>query len=272
MIEKLEESLTYIRQKCTLQPEYAIILGSGLKNLVHEVEVVAEIPFADIPHFPQATVEGHGGSLVIGNVSGKNVVVMSGRFHYYEGYDMQQVTYPVRVFKKWGIEKLIVSNASGGVNEQMEVGDVMLISDHINLQSEHPLRGKNDDRLGPRFPDMLEAYDKAWLKLGSEICAEHKIRYSTGVYVGVTGPTFETPAEYRFFNRIGGDAVGMSTVPEVIVARHMHMRVFAISVISDIGYPLHKSGNVSHSIVLQKAAEAEPKLTLVVKELLKRDT
>lgn len=270
IIDLLNDSLAYIREETKFVPEIGIVLGSGLSQLTHEIEIVHQIEYSDIPHFPQSTVKGHKSQLIFGRIRGKNIVCMSGRFHYYEGYTMAQVTYPIRLMKFLGVKNLIVSNASGGLNPNQEVGDLVIISDHINLQPEHPLRGKNYDELGPRFPDMMHTYNAQWMEMGLEIARSMNIRCEKGVYVGVQGPTFETPAEYKFFHLIGGDAVGMSTVPEVIVARHMGMEVFGISVIADCGYPFNKMQEVSHDIVLQKAAEAEPKMTGLVVELIGR--
>lgn len=269
LFDKIKEAADYIRTRVSEQPEIGVILGSGLGNLASEVRVSQELVYNEIPHFPQATVKGHGGKMIFGEWAGKKIVAMSGRFHYYEGHSMESVTFPVRVMKALGIETLIVSNAAGGMKPGMEVGDLMIITDHINLQPEHPLRGKNDERLGPRFPEMLRSYDEELVAKASAIADKMKIRYHKGVYVGVQGPTFETPAEYKMFFLIGGDAVGMSTVPEVIVARHMNMRVFALSVISDIGYPADAMDtSISHEIVLQKASAAEPVMTELIRNLV----
>lgn len=268
LAHQLEETARYLHSQLSGQYKYGIILGSGLGNMSREMEVHTEIPYHLIPHFPVSTVEGHSGKLIFGSISGKNVVAMSGRFHYYEGYSMQQVVYPIRVMKKLGVDTLLVSNASGGMNPAFEVGDLMIITDHIYLQPEHPLRGKNDENLGPRFPNMNNAYDEELIRKALTIAIDNNITCHTGVYVGVQGPTFETPAEYKMFHLIGGDAVGMSTTPEVVVARHANMRVFALSVISDMGYPPEKADKVTHEFVLQKAKEAEPKMTKIVTELL----
>lgn len=269
MYKKFEETASYIRQFITEKtPEFAIVLGSGLSSLIDEIKPISEIAYADIPNFPQTTVEGHGKKLIYGTIEGKYVLLMTGRFHFYEGYSMQEVTFPFRVFHLLGIDKLIVSNASGGVNPNFEIGDIMLITDHINMFPEHPLRGKNLDKFGPRFPDMSQAYDREMLSLAEKIAKEQGIKVQKGVYVGLQGPTFETPAEYGMVRHIGGDAVGMSTVPEIIVARHQGTRVFAVSVISDLGGP-DISPNVSHEEVLEAVNKTMPKVIKLVKEFIK---
>lgn len=269
MLEKFNESVAYIKSKTTVEPTIGIILGTGLGGLVKEIEIINEIPYKDIPNFPVSTVESHSGKLIFGNLGGKKVVAMQGRFHYYEGYDMKQVTFPVRVMKLLGIERLFVSNASGGVNPDFEVGEIMIQDDHINLFPAHPLIGKNFDELGPRFPDMSEPYDPEMIALAKKIAAENNIKVSVGTYAGLTGPTLETPAEYKYVRAIGADAVGMSTVPEVIVARHMEIPCFAISIITDLGVPgkIHK---VSLQDVIDVANRQEPKMTLIMTELISR--
>ena len=266
---KIQESVAYLKSKISADYHYGVVLGSGLGNFTDVINIHVQIPYKEIPNFLTSTVLGHKGSLIFGEVSGKNVVAMSGRFHYYEGYSMQEVVFPIRVMKYLGIDNVIISNASGGMNGAFEVGDLMIITDHIYLQPEHPLRGKNDDRLGPRFPNMNDVYNPDYISKAKAIAALNNIKVHTGVYVGVQGPTFETPAEYKAFALMGGDAVGLSTTPEVVVARHMGMEVFAISVISDMGYPPEKADRVSHAFVLEKAAAAEPKMTLIIQELLK---
>lgn len=270
LLEKIKETSDFLIAKIEHDYKHGIILGSGLGNLTKEILNHVVIPYTEIPNFPTSTVKGHGGSLIFGELGGKNVVAMSGRFHYYEGYSMEEVTFPVRVMKALGVETLLVSNASGGMNANFEVGDLMILTDHIYLQPEHPLRGKNYEELGPRFPNMNNAYNPEMIKKGLQIAKENNITCHSGVYVGVQGPTFETPAEYKMFSIIGGDIVGMSTTPEVVVARHGSMEVFAISVISDIGYPFDKADKVTHEFVLKKAAEAEPKMTKIIIELLKQ--
>ena len=233
MLQTIKQTADYIRSRVEGEmPKTAIILGTGLGALVDHIDNKQYIPYTDIPNFPVSTVEGHSGNLIFGTLGSKRVMAMQGRFHFYEGYDMKQVTFPVRVMKALGIETLFVSNAAGGMNPAFEIGDIMIITDHINLFPEHPLRGKNYNELGPRFPDMSEAYSHRLIKHALDIAKEKDIRVMQGVYVGTSGPTFETPAEYRYFHIIGGDAVGMSTVPEVIVARHSGMEVFAVSVIT----------------------------------------
>jgi len=267
MLQKIQQTINYIRQCIDFEPEVGIILGTGLGNLANDIQVEKTLSYADIPNFPVSTVQGHKGQLVFGMLSGKRVVAMQGRFHFYEGYSMEQVTYPVRVLKMLGIKMLIVSNASGGMNTSFQVGDIMVITDHINHFGTNPLIGKNYDEFGPRFPEMSEAYDKRFIKLAFEVAEKNNIHLQKGVYIGVTGPTFETPAEYKFFHIAGADAVGMSTVPEVIVARHMSLPVFALSVITDMG--IGTTEKPTHEEVQKAAAAAEPKMTLVIKEMLK---
>lgn len=269
MLAKIEESKSFIQSKTSVKPQIGIILGTGLGGLVNEINIIDEIPYHEIPNFPVSTVVGHSGKLIFGELGGKQVVAMQGRFHYYEGYNMQEVTFPVRVMKFLGIERLFVSNASGGVNPDFEIGEIMIINDHINLFPAHPLTGKNEDSLGPRFPDMSEAYDKGMIALAQKIAQENSIRIAEGVYAGLTGPTLETPAEYKYVRVIGADTVGMSTVPEVIVARHMGIPCFAISIITDLGVP-GKIMEVTHEDVIQVAKKQEPKMTLIMRELIAR--
>ena len=244
--DKINETARIIQSYITEHtPEFAIILGSGLNKLEDEVEVISEIKYNNIPNFPKSTVEGHKGKLIYGKIENRYVLMMAGRVHYYEGYTMQEVTFPIRVFAQLGIKRLIVSNASGGVNPNFSIGDVMVIRDHINLFPEHPLRGKNLDLFGARFPDMSKPYSQAMITELEKIAKKHKIKLQKGVYVGLQGPSFETPAEYGMVRILGGDAVGMSTVPEVIVARHQNMEVCALSVITDLGGP-DISPDVSH--------------------------
>ena len=266
---KITAAGEYISKFRQDRPLAGIILGSGLGNLVKEIKESIDIPYSDIPYFPESTVEGHSGKLILGYLQGKPVVAMAGRFHFYEGFSMQQVTFPVRVMKALGIHTLFISNAAGGMNPSFKVGDLMIIRDHINLQPEHPLRGKNEDTLGPRFPDMSEPYSRTLITAAGKIAAANNISLHSGVYVGVQGPTFETRAEYRYMHIIGGDAVGMSTVPEVIVAAHAGLKVFAMSVITDIG--IREEENViTHEEVLAAAAAAEPRLTLIFSELIRQ--
>lgn len=269
MYELINETADWIKQRMYNNPETAIILGTGLGELVKEITERQELPYTEIPNFPVSTVEGHTGKLIFGKLGNKDIMAMQGRFHYYEGYNMDQVTFPVRVMKAIGIKTVFLSNASGGMNDDYEVGDLMMITDHINRFPEHPLRGKNHDDLGPRFPDMSDAYSKRLQKKALEIADELGIKLHKGVYVGTSGPTFETLAEYKFFRIIGGDAVGMSTVPEVIVARHAGLEVFAISVITDIGIE-GKLVEVTHEEVQKAALAAQPKMTQIMRELINR--
>lgn len=269
MLEKIKETSSFISKKVGKIPEIAVILGSGLGNLADHMDISCEIDYHDIPNFPVSTVAGHAGKLIFGSLGGKYLMAMKGRFHYYEGYDMKQVTFPVRVMQNLGIKTLFVSNAAGGMNKEFRVGDVMVITDHINLFPENPLRGKNYDELGTRFPAMTEAYKKFLVKYADEIADECGLRLMHGVYVGTTGPTFETPAEYEYFRVIGGDAVGMSTVPEVIVANHAGMDVFGVSVITDLG---GKDIDYvpSHEEVQQAAETAAPVMVKLITEMLKK--
>jgi purine-nucleoside phosphorylase len=268
MLQKIQETAEFLKGKMTTTPETAIILGTGLGSLVNEITDKYEIEYKDIPNFPLSTVEGHSGKLIFGKLGDKEIMAMQGRFHFYEGYSMKEVTFPVRVMRELGIKTLFVSNAAGGMNPDFIIGDLMIINDHINFFPEHPLRGKNIP-YGDRFPDMSAAYDKELIAMAKEIAAEKGIRVVEGVYLGTQGPTFETPAEYRMFHRMGGDAVGMSTVPEVIVARHCGIRVFGISVITDLGV----EGIVvecSHEEVQKAADEAQPKMTTIFREIVNR--
>ena len=268
-LDLIKETADFIKNTVGDLPSIGIILGTGLGDLVNHIEIKCEIDYHNIPNFPVSTVEGHSGKLIFGNLGGKYIVAMQGRFHYYEGYDMKQVTFPVRVMRQLGVETLFVSNAAGGMNKEFRVGDVMIITDHINLFPENPLRGKNHEELGTRFPAMTEAYCHAMICMADDIANEDNLRLMHGVYVGTQGPTFETPAEYEYFRIIGGDAVGMSTVPEVIVANHAGMRVFGVSVITDLGgkdileVPTHEE--------VQKAAiKAQPVMTHVITKMLER--
>ena len=267
MLKKIKEISSFLLEKVENSPEIGIILGTGLGGLISEIQNKYTIDYKDIPSFPVSTVEGHSGCMIFGTLSGKNVMVMQGRFHFYEGYNMQEVTLPVRIMHIMGVQKLIVSNASGGVNPEFKIGDLMILSDHINLIP-NPLIGPNLNTLGTRFPDMSDAYDSELIRTAEEIGQKNNIALQKGVYVAVTGPCLETPAEYKFIRTIGGDAVGMSTVPEIIVARHMKIPCFAISVITDLGVP-GKIQKVTHEDVQNVAENAEPKLTLIVKKLIK---
>ena len=268
MYERIQETASWLKARMTSSPKTAIILGTGLGQLSSEITDKTEFPYTDIPNFPVSTVEGHSGKLIFGKLGGIDILAMQGRFHFYEGYSMKEVTFPVRVMYELGIKTLFVSNASGGMNETFHVGDLMIITDHINFFPEHPLRGKNFPT-GPRFPDMHEAYDRGLIKLASEIASEKKIRVKYGVYVGVQGPTFETPAEYKMYRILGGDAVGMSTVPEVIVAHHCGIRTFGVSVITDLG-GFDVPVEVSHEEVQEAANKAQPFMTEIMREMIIR--
>lgn len=266
-MKRLEETVSFIRAAYAHTPVVGIVLGSGLGNLVAEMKVEKEIPYSDLPHFPVSTVEGHSGKMIFGELGGKKVLAMAGRFHYYEGYSASEVAYPVRVMKMLGVETLLLSNAAGGMNLDFEVGDLMIIRDQISLFTVNPLIGKNESQLGPRFPDMSEPYNKSLIEKALAIAAEQGISVHQGVYAGVTGPTFETRAEYKMLHILGADAVGMSTVQEVIVARHMGVKVFAISVITDLGIR-EEENIITHEEVLAAAGAAEPKLTAIFKQLV----
>lgn len=268
MLTKIKETASFIHDIIKETPDFAIVLGSGLGALKDEVEISHTIEYSQIPNFPQTTVVGHSGKLIYGTLEGKKTLMMSGRFHYYEGYDMAAVTFPLRVFGVLGIKNLIVSNASGGVNPNFKVADVMIIKDHINMMPEHPLRGKNIEELGPRFVDMSEPYNRTMINIAQKVAEDNGIDVKTGVYVGLQGPTFESPAEYGLIRYIGGDAVGMSTVPEVIVAKHQSMDCFGISIITDLGGP-EIAYNVSHEEVLAAANKAMPNVIKIVKGLVK---
>ncbi len=267
MWEQVQETVRFIHSKTQFTPEYGIVLGSGLGHFIDEMQVEFTLPYNEILNFPVSTVEGHKGALVFGTIGAKKVVAMQGRFHYYEGYSMQEVTFPIRVMKFLGVQKLIVSNASGGVNPNYKVGDIVLIQDHINLTPEHPLRGKNEERFGPRFVNMSEPYSKKMIAKAIELAKDLDIAVKKGIYLGLQGPSYETLAEYKMVKILGADCVGMSSVPEVIVARHMNLETFGVSIISDMGD--EKSiGTVTHEEVLMATQEAEPKLRKLIKELI----
>lgn len=269
MLETIKQTSDYLKNKIGEIPSTSIILGTGLGELANEIDNKTEITYSEIPNFPISTVEGHSGKLIIGTLGGNRILAMQGRFHFYEGYSMKEVTFPVRVFQALGVKYLFVSNAAGGMNPSFDIGDIMLIEDHINMFPEHPLRGKNYDELGTRFPDMSEAYDKKLRMMAMQIANEKNIKLQHGVYVGVQGPTFETPAEYQFFRVIGGDAVGMSTVPEVIVANHAKMKVLAFSIITDLGVP-GKIVEVSHEEVQEAAKIAQPKMAEIMRAIVQK--
>ncbi|RMD91559.1 MAG: purine-nucleoside phosphorylase [Calditrichaeota bacterium] len=266
---QIEEAGNFLKSKTKIKPEIGIILGTGLGALAEEIEKEAVISYEDIPHFPISTVESHAGRLIFGTLSGKQVMAMQGRFHYYEGYSMKQITFPVRVMKFLGAHTLLVSNACGGMNPLFTPGDIMIITDHINLFGDNPLIGPNDETLGPRFPDMSEPYTRELIEIAEQIALEEKIKVQKGVYVGLPGPNLETRAEYRFLRFIGADVVGMSTIPEVIVAVHSGMRVLGLSVVTDSCLPdALKPVNIQE--ILKVAAEAEPKLTLLMKRVVEK--
>ena len=268
MLERIQETAAFLKDKMHTRPETAIILGTGLGSLVNEIEDKYEISYETIPHFPISTVEGHSGKLIFGKLGKKDILAMQGRFHFYEGYAMTEVTFPIRVMRELGIKTLFVSNAAGGMNPDFEIGDLMIITDHINFFPEHPLRGKNIP-YGPRFPDMSEAYNKELIRKADEIAAEKGIKVQHGIYIGTQGPTYETPAEYKMFRILGADAVGMSTVPEVIVANHCGIRVFGMSVITDLGVE-GKIVEVTHEEVQKAADKAQPLMTTIMRELINR--
>ena len=267
MYETAKQSAEYIQSKLKVTPEIGLILGSGLGVLADEIEDAVAIPYSEIPNFPVSTVHGHAGQLVIGQLSGKTVIAMQGRFHHYEGYTMDKVTFPVRVMKLLGVEKLIVTNAAGGVNKGFTPGDLMLITDHINMMG-NPLIGANDERFGPRFPDMSTAYDKEFQQMARKVAADLNIAIQEGVYLGLTGPTYETPAEIRMIRTLGGDAVGMSTVPEVIVANHSSMRVLGISCITNMAAGILDQP-LNHEEVIETTEKVKNTFLLYVKELVK---
>lgn len=269
MLQKVTEAVNFIKSKYKTTPAVGIVLGSGLGSFTQQINIEFEITYNDIPHFPISTVDGHTGKLIFGDLSGKKVVAMAGRFHYYEGYSTQEVVFPIRVLKFLGIETLLISNAAGGTNTTFQVGDLMIIKDHISTLTLNPLLGKNDEKFGTRFPDMSEPYKKFLIDKAKKIGAENNIELKEGIYVGVTGPSFETRAEYKMLNMLGGDAVGMSTVQEVIAAVHLGLPVFALSVITDIGIR-QEENKITHEEVLQAAKDAEPKLALIFKELIAR--
>ena len=267
MKKRINEAVEYIRTICIAKPAVGIILGTGLGTFTKEIKIDSEIFYGDIPHFPLSTVEGHSGKLIFGELCGKNVVTMSGRFHHYEGYSADEVIFPVRVMKHLGIKTLLLSNAAGGVNPKFEVGDLMIIKDHISQFTVNPLIGKNDREMGPRFPDMSEPYSKRLIKKAKQIAETNGINIREGVYIAVTGPTFETRAEYKMVHILGGDAVGMSTVQEVIAAVHLGLECFAMSVITDLGIR-DQENKITHEEVLQAAKEAEPKFARLFRELV----
>ena len=271
LYDKIQATASFIQQKISSQPKVGLILGSGLGDLTDTIENPIEIPYSDIPNFPVSTVKGHDGSLYFGKIGDTDVMLMAGRFHYYEGYSMQQVTFPIRVMKEMGVKRLLLSNASGGMNPEYQVGDLVILRDHINLLPDNPLIGKNYDELGPRFPDMSEPYDDGMMHLAKKIADEKGYRSHLGVYAALSGPCFETPAEYRYLRTIGADVVGMSTVPEVIVWRHGGLPCFAISIVTDLG-GFENAQKVSMEEVLRVANISEGKMTAIIKEMLAKIT
>ena len=268
MLKDVNKAYEYIGNRTSLRPEIAIVLGTGLGVLADEIEVVNEFSYTDIPGFKGSTVAGHSGRLLFGTLTGVPVVAMQGRLHYYEGYSMEEITFPIRLMKRLGVKVLMVSNAAGGLNPDFVPGDIMLITDHINLFPENPLRGKNDDSIGVRFPDMSNAYDKRLIQRAETIAWEWDIPLKKGVYVGIQGPAYETPAEYRFFRIIGGDTIGMSTVPEVIVANHAGMACFGVSVVANAGLDPN-AAKVTHEEVQTNTLTAQAKLSLLFREMVK---
>ncbi len=267
LLQQLKQTADYIKTKYTAQPAIGIVLGSGLGNFVSEINIECEINYDELPHFPVSTVKGHSGKLIFGKIADKNVVVMAGRFHYYEGYTSQQVVYPIRVMKMLGVKTMLISNAAGAVNTSFKVGDMMIINDHISFFTVNPLLGKNEDALGLRFPDMSEPYSKQLIIKAKSVAKNLGYELKEGVYCGVTGPTFETRAEYKLIKTVGCDAVGMSTVQEVIAAVHAGIKVFAVSIITDLG--IREDDNIiTHEEVLAAAGEAEPKMTALFKKLV----
>lgn len=267
MLQKIDETISFLKKQTDIKPDVGIVLGTGLGGLVNEIKIKTEIGYEEIPNFPVSTVDGHDGKLIFGTLGNKDVVAMKGRFHYYEGWSMTDISYPVRVFKFLGISCLILSNASGGVNPDFSIGDLMIIEDHINLMP-NPLIGKHYPEFGSRFPDMSETYSKDLIRKTEKIADKLKIKIKKGVYTATTGPTFETPAEYKYFRTIGSDAVGMSTAPETIVAHQMGVKCFGISVITDLGVP-GRIEYITHENVQDVAGKTERKMTLLIKELLK---
>jgi len=266
MLEKINETTEFLKGRGFINPDAGIVLGTGLGGLSAKMENCIEVDYKDIPNFPVSTVEGHAGKLIFGDFGKKKIVVMKGRFHFYEGYGQDHIALPIRVLKYLGIKCLFLSNAAGGVNPNFMIGDIMIITDHINLLP-NPLIGKNDDRIGARFPDMGEAYDKYLIKKALIIAEDLKIKIHKGVYLSTSGPTFETPAEYKYFRIIGADAVGMSTTPEVIIARHMNLPVFAVSIITDLGVE-GKIAYTTHQSVLDEAAKTEERMTALMTEMI----
>lgn len=270
MLKIIQETADFLKSKIATLPKTGIILGTGLGNLVTQITDKTEIPYETIPNFPVSTVEGHSGKLIFGKLGDIDVLAMQGRFHYYEGYDMKQVTFPVRVMKAIGIENLLVSNASGGVHPDFEIGDLMIITDHINFFPEHPLRGKNFEELGTRFPDMSTVYNHGFIKIAEETAKKLGFSLQKGIYIGSSGPTLETPAEYRLFRIFGADATGMSTVPEVITAHHQGMKIFGMSVITNVSVKDNPEEETTHEEVQNVAGLVEPRMTAIIERLIEK--
>jgi len=266
-MKRLDETVDYLKNRCEISPKVAVVLGSGLGGLIEKVEIANEIPYTEIPNFPVSTVKGHKGTLIFGKLGGVELVVMNGRFHFYEGYTMQEITYPEYVFKRLGVKSIVLSNAAGGINPTFQIGDIMLIRDHINFFGTNPLVGPNDDTLGPRFPDMREIYRKDLIRRAHRIAKEEGFHLQEGVYIGGTGPSFETPAEYKAFHILGADSVGMSTVPEAIVSNYLGLKVFALSVITNLGLA-ERTTEDSHDEVLSAAGKAGPGMTRLIERLV----
>ena len=268
LYEKIQEAISFIRLRTDFQPTIGIILGTGLGGLVENITVTEKIRYNDIPNFPTSTVESHSGELIFGELAGKKVVAMSGRVHYYEGYSMKEVTFPVRVLKFLGIETIVISNAAGSTNENIKEGDIVFVKDHINLQPENPLRGYNDERIGPRFPDMKDAYTPELIQFAKKVATEKGIKFHEGVYLGLQGPNLETPAEYNYIHTIGADLVGMSTIPEVLVAKHMDLKIFVISVVSNQCFPIENITQTTIEEVIEVVGKASPKMISIVEGML----
>jgi purine-nucleoside phosphorylase len=268
LYEQIQEAVAYIRRQTDFPAQTAIVLGTGLGNLTDDLQVEAEIDYADIPHFARSTVQSHKGKLIFGFLGAHPVVVMAGRFHWYEGWNMEQVTFPIRVLKFLGTERLIITNVSGGVNPHLQAGDLVIVHDHINLLPDNPLRGPNDERLGPRFPDMMRTYDENLRQIAIKTARKHQIRAFEGVYSALPGPNLETPAEYTMLRNLGSDCTGMSSIPEVLVARHMNLPVLMISLVSNVAYPRSAIRETTVEQVIATAQAAEPKMRLLIRELL----
>lgn len=268
--DKIQESVKFIKDKISQTPSIAIVLGSGLGNFTEQIDILHRFKYEDLPHFPPATVKGHAGELIIGTIDGQTVIAQSGRYHYYEGYNMKEVTFPIRVFKYLGVDNLIIASATGGIHEDYEAGDITIVNDHINLHNENPLNGPNDERLGPRFPDMTDAYDPIMIRLCHEIATENGIKLHDSVYGGLPGPNLETKAEYNYLHIIGATVVGMSTVPEIIVAKHMGMNSCVLTAVTNKCFPISAIREVTHEEVIDVAQRVEQKISTIVRVLIGR--